>query len=79
MDHLKAFDTLNHRLFLAKLKAYGRQPAPLKLLQNCLTGRYQMTKVNNGYSLWYEIIEKVPQRSIIGPLLCNIKKKCFFT
>ena len=51
MDHLKDFDTLNHRLLLAKLKAYGWQPAPLKLMQNYLTGRYQRTKVNNGYSL----------------------------
>ena len=30
MDVLKAFDTLNHRLFLAKLKAYGLQPTTLK-------------------------------------------------
>ena len=30
MDLLKVFDTLNHRLHLVKLKAYGLQPTALK-------------------------------------------------
>ena len=30
MDLLKAFDTLNHRLLLTKLKVYGLQPIALK-------------------------------------------------
>ena len=30
MDFSKAFDTLNHRLLLAKLKSYGLQPTALK-------------------------------------------------
>ena len=44
MDHGKAFDNLNHRLILDNLKAYGIQPAALKLIQNYLTSPYQ--KVN---------------------------------
>ena len=40
----KAFNSLNHRLILDKLKAYGIQPAALKLIQNYLTESYQ--KVN---------------------------------
>ena len=86
MDHLRAFYTLNHTLLLVKCKAYDRQPAPLKLMQNYLIGRYQRIRVNNGYNSWSEIIERVPQRSTLGPLLCNIfeivysytQKKCFF-
>ena len=53
MDLSIAFDTLNHRLLLAKLRAYGLQPtAP--------TDRFQKTKVNNSYSSWSEIIAGVP-------------------
>ena len=47
VDLLKAFDTLNHILFLAKLKAYGLQPTALKQMENYLIGRFQRTKVNN--------------------------------
>ena len=72
MDLSKAFDTLNHRLLLAKLKAYGLQPTALKQMENYLTGRFQRTKVSNSYSSWSEIIAGVPQESILGPLLFNI-------
>ena len=60
MDLSKAFDTLNHRLLLAKLKAYGLQPTALKQMENYLTGRFQRTKVNNSYRSWSEIIAVAP-------------------
>ena len=61
MDLSKAFDTLIHRLLLAKLKACGLQPITLKQTENYLPGRFQRTKFNNSYSSWSEIIAGVLQ------------------
>ena len=72
MDLSKAFGTLNHRLLLTKLKAYGLQPIALKQMENYLTIRFQRTKVNNSYSSWSEKIAGVPQGSILGPLVFNM-------
>ena len=63
MDLSKAFDTLNHRLLLAKLKVYGLQPTALKQMENHLTGRFQRTKVINSYSSWSKIIEGFPLKN----------------
>ena len=49
-DLSEAFNTLNYRLLLAKLKAYGLQQTTLKQMENYLTGRFQRTKVSNSYS-----------------------------
>ena len=61
MDLSKTFDTLNHRLLLAKLKADGLQPTALKQMENYLTVRFQRTEVNNSYSSWSEIIAVSPK------------------
>ena len=66
----KAFDTLNHRLLLAKLKAYGLQPTALKQMENWVLGCSQRRKANN--SSRSEIIIAVPQGSILRPLFFNI-------
>ena len=68
MDLSKAFDTLNHRLLLAQLKAYVLQPTALKQTANYLTGCFQKTKISNSYSSWSEIIARVPKVPILGTL-----------
>ena len=68
----KSFDTLNHRLLPAKLKAYDLQPPALKQMENYLIGRFQRIKVSNSYSSWSEIIAGVLQGSILRPMLFNI-------
>ena len=46
----KAFDTINHDLFLAKLKAYGFSPYALKLMHSYLNNRKQQVQISNKFS-----------------------------
>ena len=71
-DFSKAFDCLNHELLVAKLNGYGFTLPALKLVHDYLSDRKQKTRVNNSYSIWFEILFVVPQGSILGPLLFNI-------
>ena len=41
MELSKAFDTINHSLLLAKLKAYGFSNQALSLLQSYICNRFQ--------------------------------------
>ena len=47
MDLSKAFDVLNHSLFLAKLDAYGFSPKPTTFIESYLNKRMQKVNVNN--------------------------------
>ena len=64
MDLSKAFDTINHSLLLAKLKAYGFSNQALSLLQSYLYKSFQRSIINGSFSSWDEVITGVPQGSI---------------
>ena len=70
--YLQAFDTINHDLLLAKLKAYGFSPNALKLMHSYLNNRKQQVQINNKFSSESTVIAGVPQGSIDGPLLFNL-------
>ena len=67
-DLSKAFDCLSLELFIVKLNANGFTLPVLKLVHDYLSDRKQRTRVNNSYSVWFEILSGVPQGSILGPL-----------
>ena len=72
MDLSKAFHTIKHDLLIAKLYAHGFNKESLKLVCNFLSNRWHRRKINKQFSSWQELIQEVPQGSVLGPPLFNI-------
>ena len=72
MNLSKAFETLNHNLFIPKLGVYGFATDAQRYMKSYLTNRKQRVRVNKTFSEWERITTKVPQDSILGPLQINI-------
>ena len=68
-DLSSAFDTVNHKLLLEKLKLYGFSPAAIKWMEDYLQGRMQFCEVNGKKSSCLMIDVGVFQGSVAGPLL----------
>ena len=52
MDLSKAFDTINHKLLIAKLHAYGFSVEALELILIYLSNHWQRNKINVSFSSW---------------------------
>ena len=50
MDLSKAFDSLNHKLLIAKLGAYGFNKKALYYIKSYLNNRKQRDRVNSNFS-----------------------------
>ena len=72
MNLSKAFDTINHDLLLAKLKAHGFSINALDLMCSYLKNRKQSVQINNSFSSTNKVHAGVHQGSIDGPLLFNL-------
>ena len=72
LDYSKAFDCANHKLILAKLKSFGFNETSLKWINSYLSNRSQYVVTDNGKSDWIDLLNGVPQGSILGPLLFTI-------
>ena len=69
VDLEKAFDTVNHKILLEKLKFYGIKGLANKWLNSYLSNRTQSVTLNGTVSNSLPVSCGVPQGSILGPLL----------
>ena len=78
MDLSKAFDTTNHELLLANLKAYGFSKQALSFMYGYLKNRGQRIQINDKFNSLKEVIAGVPQDSIDGLLLFRLLVNVYF-
>ena len=71
IDLSKAFDTLDHKILIHKLKYCGVEGNTLALCQSYLSNRFQYVQLGDVESELRLIHMGVPQGSILGPLLHN--------
>ena len=72
LDLAKAYDTIDHRILIAKLEKYGIRGVPLQLIESFLTNRQQYTTIKSTKSATNKVICSIPQGSTLGPLLFTI-------
>ena len=60
----KAFDTVDHKILLQKLYAYGIRGVALKLLESHLSGRFQYVVYDYQQSATFSNTCGVPQGSV---------------
>ena len=69
MDFSKAFDRVDHKILLAKIKRYGVHSAPLRWICSYISNKEHIVSWNQIQSTLLNLNKGVPQGSILGPLL----------
>jgi len=69
LDFSKAFDTIDHRILIDKLKSLNFSNTSVTLISNYLSNRKQLIMINSHFSNLNDITCGVAQGSILGPTL----------
>ena len=69
LDYAKAFDKVDHKILLTKLKRYGITGHLHDWLTQFLTNRQQVVTINGRHSRPSPVISGVPQGTVLGPIL----------
>lgn len=73
LDFSKAFDTVNHSILCKKLRNFfGFSIESCKLIHSYLSGRQQRVVANGQSSSFLNVLNGVPQGSILGPILFSL-------
>ena len=68
LDLYSAFEMLNHLILIDRIKDLGIEGSPLIWLTSFITNRTSSVKINDVMSPPTQILNGVPQGSVIGPL-----------
>ena len=69
LDFSKAFDVVNHRILISKLREIGISEQVVVWVQSLIGGRSMRVAVDGVESLPREVGSGVPQGSVVGPIL----------
>lgn len=69
LDLSKAFNCIRHSLLLDKLKHYGVKGKCFRWFESYLSDRLQFTTIGNNVSSKVKVPNRVPQGSVLGPIL----------
>ena len=72
LDLSAAFDILNHDILLGRLRSIGLSDRTLTWFRSYLSSRISTVRINNQYSPASACTTRVPQGSVLGPLLFTI-------
>ena len=68
-DFTKALDKVCHQKLLEVLSSFGIKGSLLQWIRNFLTDRSQAVYIGDKISIPTKVVSRVPQRSVLGPLL----------
>ncbi len=68
LDFAQAFDSVNHRFLLAKMKSFGLGDVVVRWIEAYLSGRVSRANVGREHSGAIPVHSGVPQDTVIGPL-----------